>query len=279
MSALPPVVSLVSLDTIVVTGKDRRTWLNGLVTCDLAKLDRGAYGFAVSKVGRVLTDVVVLPEGDRLLVGVGPRLAAGLVDELDKFLVMEDAEVRDATSEHAWLVAHGDVPGLFTLGVGASAPLALGPDGGGAACVPRGDGESLARALDAVSPEAFRAARVLRGVPTFGVDYDDKTYPQETSIDRRAVSFTKGCYLGQEVVCRLEMRGHVHRKLVQLALEGAPPPRGTSVRHADADVGQITSSAPGADGALALAMVKHAQTTEGTELEVDGRRAVVHALA
>lgn len=279
MSAPPPVVCLVPLDTIVVTGKDRRSWLNGLVTCDLAKMDRGAFGFAVSKVGRVLTDVLVLAEGERLLVGVAEGLGASLVEELDKFLVMEDAEVRDATREHAWLVAHGDVPALASLGVGVSATLALGPDGGGAACVPRAEADALAQKLGAVSLEAFRAARVVRGVPTFGVDYDDKTYPQETSIDRRAVSFTKGCYLGQEVVCRLEMRGHVHRKLVQLALAGGPPAPGTPVRHGEADVGRVTSACAAGDGALALAMVKHAESAPGTRVVVDGREAEVRALA
>ena len=68
--------------------------------------------------------------------------------------------------------------------------------------------------------EGWEALRLERGVPRFGPDFDDKTYPQEASLEKAAVSFDKGCYLGQEVVCMLEMRGHVKRKLVSIVLDG-----------------------------------------------------------
>ncbi len=277
MSALPPVVCLTSLDTLVVTGDDRVSWLNGLVTCDLLRMDRGAYGFAVSKVGRVLSDVVVVADGDRLVVGVAEGRGGALAEELGRFLVMEDAELADETAGLAWLLAHGDVPGLLALP--ASAPMALGPDGGGAACVPRARAAAVAEELGGVSLAEFSAARIRRGVPTFGVDFSEKTYPQETGVAARAVSFSKGCYLGQEVVCRLEMRGRVHRKLVHLVLEGEAPAVGAAVRSGDADVGEITSTAPIDGASHALAMVKSTHAEPGGCLFVDGRAAEVSPAA
>ena len=68
---------------------------------------------------------------------------------------------------------------------------------------------------------AWEALRIERAIPRFGVEFDATTYPQEAALEKRAVSFAKGCYLGQEVVCMLEMRGHVKRKLVPLSRVGA----------------------------------------------------------
>ena len=79
----------------------------------------------------------------------------------------------------------------------------------------------------------WEALRLERNVPRFGVDFDDKMYPQEAALEKAAVSFDKGCYLGQEVVCMLEMRGHVKRKLVSLIVEGQGlPERGAQVTDA-----------------------------------------------
>src|SRR5262249_43973105 len=81
--------------------------------------------------------------------------------------------------------------------------------------------EGAVRAASGVVGDAagWEALRLERGVPAFGVDFDEKTYPQEASLEKTAVSFDKGCYLGQEVVCMLEMRGHVKRKLVSIVLD------------------------------------------------------------
>ena len=72
--------------------------------------------------------------------------------------------------------------------------------------------------------EGWDVVRVRAAVPRFGVDFDETTYPQEAALETRAVSFQKGCYLGQEIVCMLEMRGHVKRKLVSLAVAVSEPP-------------------------------------------------------
>jgi folate-binding protein YgfZ len=129
---------------------------------------------------------------------------------------------------------------------------------------------------------AWEALRLDRAVPEFGADFDATTYPQEAGLEKRAVSFSKGCYLGQEVVFMLEKRGHVKRRLVTLRVDGDLPPRGAEVRGADGEVvGNVTSAArvPTAGGPLAMAMVKRALATAGAELIVAGAKATVVALA
>ena len=142
------------------------------------------------------------------------------------------------------------------------------------------------RALEAVGgavgdDRAWEALRLERRVPQFGADFDGTTYPQEAGLEKRAVSFSKGCYLGQEVVCMLEMRGHVKRRLVALRVTAdLPPPRGADVTDSSgASVGTVTSAAivPSTGGPVAMAMVKRAKAEPGDELRVAGSSARVIA--
>ena len=130
---------------------------------------------------------------------------------------------------------------------------------------------------------AWEALRLDRRVPQFGADFDAATYPQEAGLEKRAVSFSKGCYLGQEVIFMLEKRGHVKRRLVTLRVASdLPPPRGADVFDTDGEnVGSITSAAivPTAGGPVAMAMVKRAKAEEGVELLVVGAKAKVLGLA
>jgi folate-binding protein YgfZ len=127
------------------------------------------------------------------------------------------------------------------------------------------------------SEEDRRAFHVTRFLPRFGVDFGDKTYPQEAALEKVAVSFQKGCYLGQEVVCRLEMRGHVVKKIVPLSVAGsAAPAVGAEVLSSEGKVlGSVTSAVDGEDHALALAMVRVDFTEPGVTLDVAGRQATV----
>jgi folate-binding protein YgfZ len=126
---------------------------------------------------------------------------------------------------------------------------------------------------------AWEALRLDRRVPAFGADFDATTYPQEAGLEKRAVSFSKGCYLGQEVVFMLEKRGHVKRFLVTLRVASdLPPARGASVLDANREeVGTVTSAAivPSAGGPVAMAMVKRAKADPGALLEVLGAPATV----
>jgi tRNA-modifying protein YgfZ len=280
------------LATLVVTGKDRVPWLNGLLTCDLVKRAEGVavYGLAVGRNGRVLADLVVVFDeaAERLLVALPRAVVDVLRAHLDHYLVMEDAELSVGSFE-AWSL-HG--PGSTDALAAARGAGAIGGAldrtglGGAFLLAPAERGGEVRAALDTATTvgdaPGWDALRLERAVPRFGVDFDDKTYPQEAGLEKTAISFDKGCYLGQEVVCMLEMRGHVKRKLAALVIDAeVPPSRGAAVTDgAGTAVGEVTSASgsPTLGGkAVALAMVKRAQAEPGQGLIVGGARGEVVA--
>jgi folate-binding protein YgfZ len=132
-----------------------------------------------------------------------------------------------------------------------------------------------------VSPEALAAARIEAGYPVFGVDMTDDTIPLEAGIEQRAISFTKGCYVGQEVVIRILHRGHgrVVRKLAPLRIEGAPPAHGAKIHAGDREIGFITSAAASPrSGTIALGYVHRDFLAPGTSVEVEAGAARAHAV-
>jgi folate-binding protein YgfZ len=263
---------------LVATGKDRLTWLNGLVTSDLAKARPGdaVYGLALGKTGRILADVVFVVDEASVLLVVPREARENLRAALEHYLIMEDVEL--AASEAPVLLVDG--PGAKdALAAARSAGAVGGEVDGGAVVVGDAAGALEGAGAVRVIDEAWEASRIERGMPRFGADFDGTTYPQEASLEKRAVSFSKGCYLGQEVVCMLEMRGHVKRKLVTIAVDAAAPPaRGAVVTdEAGAEVGQVTSAAvgPSSGRPVALAMVKRALAAEGRALRVGENAAKV----
>jgi len=283
------VVPAADLATLVVTGGDRRTWLNGLITCDLAPMKDGeaTYGLFVTQKGRVLSDAIVLLDGERVLLAVPRAAVADLRASLEHYLIMEDAELVEGDFEVA--LVHGPRSGdvrekmvaagargasLDRTGLGGAVLFIAGSD---AKRVQDARDEALAVVDGIVGDDAaWEALRLERRVPRFGVDFDAATYPQEAGLEKRAVSFSKGCYLGQEVVCMLEMRGHVKRKLVTMRVEGDAPARGADVKDAAGEtVGAITSAAGVAGGVIAMAMVKRAKAESGSELRVGDALATV----
>jgi hypothetical protein len=274
-----------------VTGSERLSWLNGLLTCDLtASRPRDAvHGLAVAQKGKIVTDVVVVVDETRALLVVQRATANALVASFEHHLMMEDAELTRSAREVAFVHGPragevleavrraGGVGGLFdATGLGGAVVITGDAPGGGA-------GDAAGAAALAVGggvgdPSGWDVVRVITGVPRFGVDFDDATYPQEAALETKAVSFQKGCYLGQEVVCMLEMRGHVKRKLVSLVVEGDEVP----AAHAPVGdgkggaIGEITTAARAPEGELrALAMVKYAFIASGTELVVGNQVARV----
>jgi hypothetical protein len=117
---------------------------------------------------------------------------------------------------------------------------------------------------------AFHTLRIEAGVPLFGVDFDEQNFPQEVGRDREAISFTKGCYLGQETVARIDALGHVNNRLIGVHFFGSQVPEpGMELLHEGKKVGQITSAAFSRRlyGPLALAMVRREANSPGTRLE------------
>ncbi|HVY46913.1 MAG TPA: folate-binding protein YgfZ [Minicystis sp.] len=288
------VVPRPELGTVTVTGRDRVAWLNGLVTCELAKLGpgAGAYGLAVSKTGKVLAELFVLASAERLVVAARRDRIAALVEHFDKHLVMEDVELADASDALAW---------LFTIGPAGDEALArarargaeaarvdwTGKGDAVAIAVNAGDADALVAELAAIPgacvavPEALPTLEVLWGLPRFGVDYGEENVPHEASLEKLAVSFSKGCYLGQEAVFMLEARGHAKKHLARLDVEGAEPPeRGAAVTLPDGTaVGEVTRAVSVDGGAVALAYVKHKHAQPGAALAVGGRAARLVDLA
>jgi len=272
---------------LVVTGGDRQSWLNGLVTCELATLKAGqaAYGLAVTQKGRILSDLIVLLEADAAIVIVPASVAEEVRGSFERHLIMEDAEIAPETRGSDVVFVHGPKAARVLEAARESGARGALLDrtglGGAVIAAQKGDAKVEAAIAAAIAEvggafgddAGWEALRVARAIPRFGADFDGATYPQEAGLEKTAVSFAKGCYLGQEVVCMLEMRGHVKRRLVPIALDaGAVVARGADVVDASGQkVGEVTSTA----GAKALAMVKRALTAAGTELTVGGARAKV----
>jgi folate-binding protein YgfZ len=254
--------------TIVVTGKERTSWLNGLVTSDVSKLAAGKaqYGLLVEKKGRIQTDFFMVAGADALALAVPREVRDAVLATLDHHLIMEDAEL--TTPDLHWYWSSSLVGGAF------AGTIDLLADGDAIVAT----AEPVADAGDA---SAFEALRIERGLPRFGAEFDANFYPQEANLEKIAVSFDKGCYLGQEVVYMLENRGHVKKKLVPLDLEGADAPAiGAAVTTAEGEaVGDVKSSivGPTKKTPVAIAMVKWSQAKPGTTLVVDGRKATVRA--
>jgi tRNA-modifying protein YgfZ len=280
---------------LVVTGEDRLSWLNGMLTCDLVPAKPGdvVYGLAVAQKGRIVSDLFVVVEGERALLLVRRAAAAGLAADFERHLMMEDAELSPAFDAFVVLSLHGR-GSAAVLDAGRAAGASGGSVDvsglGGAVLVwPRerdeavraAIGEAVAREGGVLGDEAgWEALRLERAVPRFGVDFDATTYPQEAGLEKTAVSFSKGCYLGQEVVCMLQMRGHVKRKLAQLVFEeGTAPVAGAPVLEGEggAEVGLVTSatSSPTLGKPVALAMLKYGMVEAGRVLLVEGHRASV----
>lgn len=250
-----------------VTGKDRFAWANGVLTSDVKALEgktgpRAQLACALDQKGKIQADVVVFvddaAEGTSLHLWLPRSRAADVVAAWDRYIVMEDVEL---SVDEALRLFH--VEGASPL---RAAPFdALGEGG----FVVEGD-----PGLPEVPAAEVEARRIAAGRAAFGVDFDDKNYVHEAGLDQRAVSFTKGCYLGQEVVCMLQMRGHVNKRLVQLAVPAGVAP-GAEVTVDGQAVGAVTSVA----GDVALAMVKYAHSEPGKSLAVGGAPATVRALA
>jgi tRNA-modifying protein YgfZ len=272
-----------------VTGGDRLSWLNGLLTCELLSRKEGdaVHGLAVAQKGKIVSDVIVVVLAEKALLIVQRSATPTIVASFEHHLMMEDAELRCVESEVSFV--HGpkapEVLAAARAAGGAGGSFDATGFGGAVVVSTVGDGvrpamESAASGVGGGLGDAngWDVVRVLAGVPRFGVDFDDGTYPQEAGLETKAVSFDKGCYLGQEVVCMLEMRGHVKRKLVSLLVDAteAPAPHAPVDDGKGVAIGEVTSAARLSNGETrALAMVKYAFIAQGTELKIEGAAARV----
>lgn len=265
--------------TIVrVRGSERLEWLSGMITqeCKSMKPGDSRYTAIVHEKGKLFGDFFVHALADELYV-VAPSVTVNdLYEHFEKHIIMEDCEVVLDPSLRV-VTVQGPESGRFRGANGFEADR-LGRTG--VDFVIDGAGvQALCAQLQGagampVHEAAWEIARLEAGVFRFGVDFGTDNYVQEASITERAVSFNKGCYVGQEVVCRLQMRGHVRRQLVTLVLDGDPPSPGTAL---DDHAGTITSScwSPALNKSIAVAMVKWSVAHESKRVSVGGREATI----
>jgi tRNA-modifying protein YgfZ len=290
--------ALPTLATLVVTGSERQSWLAGMLTADIAGLTpgRGCYALSVGKTGRIQADVWVLVEAERILLGVPESLAAGLHKTLNDFLIMEDAELELGDVRHGWWLAHG--PAAATVAdaartAGASAAVAqLGEIATAILAAPPAVNNFIEVITQVpgtllATPDGWERIRIENMLPRFGVDFDVGSFPQEACLENLAVSFNKGCYLGQEAVFMLEKRGHVNKRLVRLVLdEELALDKGASVAAVQPDkddeekvVGEVTSSIADGGRTWVIALVRYKYTQNGTALRIGERAATVSCLS
>jgi tRNA-modifying protein YgfZ len=281
------------LTIVRVQGDDRLTWLNGQVTNDLRALESGSTNsvraLAVHVKGKILADVWVVARPDELLIMIPKSASAALLESFERYIIMEDVTLSPWPEVQVLSVVGPEAAQLAaaidSAGPAGSKTIAFSCDElgiGGYAFVGEPSAlASIAASLGAagvvpVTRDAYELARLRAGVPRFGSDFGDRSYPQEAGL-KQLVSFAKGCYLGQEVVCTLENRGKLSRHLAVFrgtaADGGEVPAPGTSLKTAsDESPGEVTSAVydPESGAVLALGYVKRAHAVPGTTLTAAG---------
>ena len=289
---------------IAVAGPDRAAYLQGLLTNDIQALAEGSgcYAAWLSPQGRMLTDMHVLQSAGMLLLDVPAAQASAMLARLDQFLFSEDVRIESLVEAMTGVWVHGPQAaaviervdprprGSARTGrlparhrdVRRQSRVGRADRSAGRSRLLRVPGPSdeerfVAAAVDAgarvVAAEALHAARIEAGYPLFGIDMTDDTIPLEAGIEQRAISFTKGCFVGQEVVIRVLHRGggRVAKKLVGFKLttpaEGhsvGHPFKGAKVFSGEREIGVLTSVATSPRfGPIALGYVHRDFTSAG----------------
>jgi folate-binding protein YgfZ len=293
------VVDRNSRGKVAVIGADRVAFLHALLTNDIAQLKKGTgvYAAYLTPQGRMISDMRVVETGDRLLLDVEGFVAAPLAERFDKLIFSEDVQIQNVTSQLGEVGVHGPaaaraievaigvhVDGLVNqydntseLGYTIVRDDSLGVTGFDvyvdAGRVDRLRAKLAAAGAVEAGETTADVLRIEAGRPKFGVDMNTDTIPLEAGIEDRAISMTKGCYVGQEVIVRVLHRGHgrVARRLVGLVLPtGSAPLKGDVVLSRGEEVGEVTSAAssPSMGAAIALAYVQREHAAAGTELLV-----------
>jgi tRNA-modifying protein YgfZ len=285
---------------IALTGADRAAYLQGLLTNDIAGLTPGSgcYSAWLSPQGRMLTDMHVLQSDSMLLLDVPAAEERPTLARLEQFIFTEDVQVAPLSEHLAAVWLHGPqaaavlervltgAHGLAGWSGYQHAQIAFAGDPvsvaridqlgvpGFCLYVERARSAALIDALEAggartVGADAISVARVEAAYPLFGVDMTDEILPLEAGIEQRAISFTKGCYVGQEIVIRVLHRGQgrVAKKLVPLRFDGAIRSAGTKLHAGEREVGYVTSAVVSPrHGAIGLGYVHRDFTAPGTSL-------------
>jgi len=280
---------------LVARGRDRARFLHNVSTNEVKKMTPGAgcYAFLLTPQGRIQADLCLFCFEDRFLIDTERELREKARQQILRYKVADQVEIDDVTGETAAIGVEG--PGaagvLASLGAPAPAqPYAHLPWGewtvaavtvtaqpGWRIYAPAAARDEIAGRLQsagaqAATEEDARVVRIENGRPRYGEDIRENTLPQETR-QMHAVSFTKGCYLGQEIVERIRAQGHVNKLLARVQLDSAELPAAGAKLHAEsAEAGEITSAvySPAAGKAIALAYLRTPFAEAGRALSMGG---------
>lgn len=304
------VVERTGVGSLEMLGADRARFLNAYVTCEIKTVaaGQGVHGFFTSNQGRILSDLVLMALDDRFWIEVPTGREQPLLDHLGRYVIADRVEMRPQVGVTALAVAgpaaaaalaQALAPAFAAAGGVPAAPwghlqVAAAPDGE-AVAIQRHErlgvpgltvwaaattAERLRRDLiercgaRPVGQEALEVVRVEAGIPRFGNDFGPQNFPQETGVED-AVSYTKGCYLGQEVVARIHYRGGVQKTLSGLLFDAAtpkaaPPPAGAPLLYEGREAGNVGTAvySPALAAPIGLAILHRRAAAPGTRLEI-----------
>ena len=264
---------------LCLVGADRQRFLNGQVTNNVKdlKVGQGCYAALVTAKGKMVSDLYIWILQDEILLDFEPGLKDKVTERLEKFIIADDVQIVDASSSFGL---------ISVLGPAAKSDLALfsiKEDNGQYIAntsrlgEPAQDifvpiGEELNLTLPPATIEAFETVRIERGIPRFGIDMDENTLVSE-ALDEHAISYSKGCYIGQEVIARIRTYGQVAKALRSLRFQpdAAVPKKSDKILHDGKEVGWITSAtfSPKFKCPIALGYVRKECNQIGTHLTVN----------
>ena len=277
-------IDLSARGRISVSGSEAVMFLNGLITNDLKALEENRWMPAAfpNVQGRLLAAVRVLRRAEDILLDTEAVTREKVLKIIERFTLAGDFKVRDLTDESALISLQGrnasELLERITHSEIGVVPATHTAEAGFDLIVDLERKASLWQSLvnagaTPVSEEVAEILRIEAGIARYGVDMDETNVVTETNLDD-AVSFTKGCYLGQEIIIRIKHRGHVAKKLTGLRFETdrAVEP-GAIIRSSDEkEIGRVTSStfSPRLKTTIGLGYVRYEQLTPGTRIVVDG---------
>jgi tRNA-modifying protein YgfZ len=284
------VIDVSARGRILARGRDCARLLHNLTSNEVKKMTPGSgcYAFLLSPQGRIQADLHLLCFEDHFLLETDPELREKVYQHIRRYIIADQVELVDVTAETGEVALEG--PGAAAVLAGLQAPnpggdyshvqwgdatiaaMSLSGQPGFRIFCPQPD--DLVRRLAAagakpVTEEDIRLVRIENGKPRFGEDIRETSLPQETQ-QMHAVSFNKGCYLGQEIVERIRAQGHVNKKLVRVEIDSADTPAsGTKLSANGAEAGELTSAvySPESGKVVGLAYVRTPHANAGTELQ------------
>ncbi len=287
---------LSSRGRIYATGEDRARLLHALSTNHVQQLvpGTGCYALFLNAQGRILADANLLCLDGRILIDTEPETRGRVFQHLDHYIIADDVALEDSSESLACMAIEGPESAAALTSLGAPLPdtpfshAAWGERGlivrlshtgspGWRIFLPQHEVAGASRGLEEADTEAVRTVRLEHAKPRWGEDFSEATIAQEAQ-QMHAIHFSKGCYLGQEIVERIRSRGHLNKLLVGLRIDAtAPPQPGSKLSAGGVEIGEVTSSAlsPALGKVVALGYVRAAQAAPGSTVTCDGNESRV----